>query len=160
MAKTQTKSVMQCVKEFIAQNTEFTTKQLREAYPNIDPNQLSTAVWKLTAQQKMLRKIGEGQYATVLTDVNKSEQPAEKAKPVAKKKKSASNSKIAQLKDQLENASKEILHWHKEAQNSKKLLHELRHADEQLQDALTLIRYLENKLVIAIQFNARNNGNT
>jgi hypothetical protein len=156
MTEVKTKSVMEQVKEFIATHPKFKMGDVKDALPKLSRNQVGTAVWKLM-HANVLRRVSADEYE--LTPVNNTEQPVEKAKPVAKKKKPTPASKTAQLRAQLEDASKEILHWHKEAQNAKKLLHELRHADEQLQDALAVIRYLEHKLFIAIQFNAKNNGN-
>ena len=158
MTKTKDKSVMECVKEFIAANPKFTVKQLREAYPDKGQNQLNTAVWKLTHMYKKLRMLGGGEYE--LTDVNNS-QPVTKAKPKAKAKRKyvrRDTTTIKQLQDKLHEANQEIIQWSKQAQNAALLAAKLQQTQHDLNEALVLIRYLENKLFIAIQFDAKNNG--
>lgn len=163
MANAKTKSVMQQIKEYITTHPQFTSKEVREAHPNIPPNQISTALWKLV-MNKTLSKIGEGQYAAVLTDVNKSELPVPApTKKTTKKKKPKPSAKksvvvAADLEQELQEASQQVIFWRKEAQDTKKLMHELRKADERLNDAVAIIRYLEEKLVIAIQHDARNDN--
>lgn len=156
MTKTKSKSVMECVKEFIAANPKFTVKQLREAYPDKGQNQLNTALWKLTHMYKKLRMLGRGEYE--LTDVNNS-QPVTKAKPKAKRKYvRRDTTTIKQLQDKLHEANQEIVQWSKQAQNAALLAGKLQRVQHDLDEALVLIRYLENKLFIAIQFDAKNNG--
>lgn len=158
MTKTKNKSVMDCVKEFIAANPKFHVKQVRDAFPDKDANQINTAVWKLTNLYKKLRRVGEGQYE--LTDVNNS-QPVTKAKPKAKAKRKyvrRDTTTIKQLQDKLHEANQEIIQWSKQAQNAALLAAKLQQTQHDLNEALVLIRYLENKLFIAIQFDAKNNG--
>lgn len=156
MSETKNKSVMECVKEFIAANPKFHVKQVRDAFPDKDANQINTAVWKLTNLYKKLRRVGEGQYE--LTDVNNSEAPAKPKRKVKRKHVRRDTTTLKQLQDKLHEANQEIIRWSRQAQNTERLAHELQRTQHDLDEALVLIRYLENKLFIAIQFDAKNNG--
>ena len=154
MSKTK-KSVMEQVKEFIASNPKFTIKELRGAMPNVDVGQLNTSVWKLTNIYKKIRRVGEGQYE--LTDVNKTEQPAVEPQPAKAKPKAKRRAQTVTMTDRVAVAERDNRYLKERIED---LTYRMTKLNVQYEDALAVIRYLENKLFIAIQFNAKNNGNT
>lgn len=154
MSKTK-KSVMEQVTEFIASNPKFTMKELRGAMPNVDVGQLSTSVWKLTNIYKKIRRVGKGQYE--LTDVNKTEQPAVEPQPAKAKPKAKRRAKTVTMTDRATVAERDNIFLKSRLEDMTRRMTTL---NNQYEDALAIIRYLENKLFIAIQFNAKNNGNT
>lgn len=143
-------------------NGTATTKQLRKAFKELRPKQINQALF-------MLRKKGEATRidwgtwkVNVLTPVNKPDETPTPKKPVVKRApyNSTKSKEIADLKSRLDAAAQEILHWHKVAKDSEAIRQQFNKMSGDLQDALATIRYLENKLFIAIQHNARIvNGN-
>lgn len=144
-------------------NGTATTKQLRKAFKEFTPKQINQALF-------MLRKKGEATRidwgtwkVNVLTPVNKPDDtPTTQPKPATKRGpyNGAKSKEIADLKSRLDAAAQEILHWHKVAKDSEAIRQQFNKMSGDLQDALATIRYLENKLFIAIQHNARIvNGN-
>lgn len=146
----KSKSVMKCVKEFMASNPQFTSEQVRQAYPDKDKNQISTALWKLNVA-KLLSKSEDGTYTVLLTDVNKSTEPQRKRKVKAKRR-----MQTATMTDRATVAERDNRFL---KGNIQELNHQLTKLNIQYEDSLTIIRYLEDKLFKAIQFDARN-GNT
>lgn len=158
----KTKSVMEQVKEFIATHPKFKVIDVKAGLASLPRNQVGTAVWKLE-KTNVVRKISADEYE--LTPVNNTAQPAvepqpAKTKPKAKRKPrtNAPSARVVQLKKELEHATRELLHWSGKAKNADRLEQELRQTQHDLTEALVLIRYLERKLITAIQFDARNNG--
>lgn len=157
------KSIMDCVKEFASANKTFTLKQVYEAYPDKSKPQMQTALWKL-GKAGGITKAEDGTY-TVLTDVNKPVEvkPVEVKPQTPKKRRAYKTSKkltIEELQRRLQEASKEILYWNKMA---KDMANKAMLADKlttQHEDALAIIRYLENKLYVALQMVAKNGGNS
>ena len=143
-------------------NGTATTKQLRKAFKELRPKQINQALF-------MLRKKGEATRidwgtwkVNVLTPVNKPDETPTPKKPAVKRApyNSSKSKEIAHLKKKLEDATQEILHWHKVVKDSEAMRQQFNKMSGDLQDALATIRYLENKLFIAIQHNARIiNGN-
>lgn len=161
------KSVMDCVKEYIAAHNEFTINDIAAAYPDRPKNQLSTALWKLRMKGKVARS-ADGKYS-VLTGVNA---PQPKAKVKAKRKvktkaktprgphTSSKQKTIDDLKARLEHANQEILHWNGMYTKTVGAYQAAAGANEQLAEALSIIRYLENKLYVIIQQAGQNGSNT
>jgi len=153
MSKTK-KSVMEQVKEFIATHPKFTIKELRASLPDVDANQLSTALWKLTNMYKKVRRVGGGQYE--LTDVNKTEQPAVEPQPAKAKPKAKRRAQTVTMTDRAAVAERDNRYLKERIED---LTYRMTKLNVQYEDALAIIRYLEDKLFKAIQFNAKNNGN-
>lgn len=156
------KSVMDCAKEFVATNPTFTAEAVRAAYPNIPANQLATALWKLRNKGVVSKDDATGVY-TVLTGVNAL--PTE-AKPEVKTKVTRKNKPRAKaavtptaddkLAKKLHVAERDAKYWQ---ERSAMHMHTITALHQQHEDALAIIRYLENKLYVALQLAAKN-GNT
>ena len=149
-------------------NGTATTKQLRKKFKDLTPKQTNQALFVLRKHGKITRVEWGTWKANELTPVNKSDEtpaeqtPTPKPKPAVKRKPydSAKSKEIAHLKKRLDEATQEILHWHKVVKDSEAMRQQFNKMSGDLQDALATIRYLENKLFIAIQHNARIiNGN-
>jgi putative protein kinase ArgK-like GTPase of G3E family len=152
-------SVMQRVKEFATANKTFTLAEVCKAHPGAPKNQLSTALWKLR-KAGAVAKDDAGVY-TVLTDVNKPVEVKAKAKAKPKKRRIAKNVQtIEDMRQQLSNAAKEILHWNKVAKDMTEKAYLADKLNTQLEDALAIIRYLESKLYVALQMVAKNGSNS
>lgn len=151
---TENKSVMDKVKDYVTNNAVINAKDV-EKETGVPRNQISTALWKLV-KKGMVIKTGIGLYERIrLTPVNK-----RKKRKVTKPRTTPNGKEIIKLKTELDHAAGEILHWRNQAHKNEATMNQLRQADQNLQDALAVIRYLEQKLFIAIQLDAKNNGNT
>lgn len=133
------KSVMDCVKEFIAgTNTPFTLSEVCNAYTDVPKPQLATALWKLRGAGVVHKDDQTGVF-TVLTGVN-APAPKPKAKPKAKAK--------AKPTSPNEETTKLEAYYRDQHRRAGEALSNLR---QQHEDALAIIRYLENKLYVALQ---------
>jgi hypothetical protein len=151
------KPVMQRVKEFATATKTFPFADAHMALSDIPRGQVSTALWKLR-KAGFITKDDAGVY-TVLTDVNKPVEVKAKAKP--KKRRVAKNVQtIEDMRQQLNNAAKEILHWNKVAKDMTDKAYLAEKLNVQLEDALAIIRYLENKLYVALQMVAKHGSNS
>ena len=151
------KPVMQRVKEFATANKTFPFADAHMALSDIPRGQVSTALWKLR-KAGFITKDDAGVY-TVLTDVNKPVEVKAKAKP--KKRRVAKNVQtIEYMRQQLNNAAKEILHWNKVAKDMTDKAYLAEKLNVQLEDAMAVIRYLENKLYVAMQMVAKRGSNS
>jgi hypothetical protein len=158
-------TVMQRVKEFATATNTFTLADVCKAHPGVPKGQLSTALWK-ARKAGFVAKDDAGVY-TVLTDVNK---PVEvKATVKAKAKAKAKTSKprppsakvtIERLEIRINEAMREIMHWNKVAKDMTEKAYLADKLNTQLEDALAIIRYLENKLYVALQMVAKNGSNS
>lgn len=144
--KTETKkSVLEQLKEFVITNEKFTTQQAVEG-TKLNRNQIYTALWKL-GKLGMITRVGEGQYErTGLTPVNKT---------VKKRKAKAKPSYTLTDRVQVAERDKRYL-----KERLDELTFRMARVNAQHEDALAIIRYLEDKLFKAIQFDAKKNGNT
>lgn len=144
--KTETKkSVLEQLKEFVIANEKFTTQQAVEG-TKLNRNQIYTALWKL-GKLGMITRVGEGQYErTGLTPVNKT---------VKKRKAKAKPSYTLTDRVQVAERDKRYL-----KERLDELTFRMARVNAQHEDALAIIRYLEDKLFKAIQFDAKKNGNT
>lgn len=150
-------------------NGTATTKQLRKKFRDLTSKQINQALFMMRKNGKATRIDWGTWKANELTPVNKSDETsAEQAptptqsKPTTKRKpyNGVKSKEIDQLKKRLDEATQEILHWHKVVKDSEAMRQQFNKMSGDLQDALATIRYLENKLFIAIQHNARIvNGN-
>ena len=159
------KSVMDCVKEFIAATAPapFTFDEVRKTYSDRPRNQLATALWKLRQQGVVSKDDATGVY-TVLTGVNALPTEAKpevkpkvtrkaKAKPKAAVKPTTEDT----LTKKLHVAERDAKYWAECASDINDSYQKLRLDHE---DALAIIRYLENKLYVALQLVAKNGGNS
>lgn len=143
-------------------NGTATTKQLRKAFKELRPKQINQALFMLRKKNEATRVDWGTWKANVLTPVNKPDETPTPKKPAVKRGpyNGPKAQEIADLKQRLDAAAQEILHWHKVAKDSEAIRQQFNKMSADLQDALATIRYLENKLFIAIQHNARIvNGN-
>lgn len=158
-----TKSVMDYVKDFTAANPTFTAEAIRAAYPDKPANQLATALWKLRQQGVVSKDDATGVF-TVLTGVNALPTEAKpevkpkvtrkaKAKPKAAVKPTTEDT----LTKKLHVAERDAKYWAECASDINDSYQKLRLDHE---DALAIIRYLENKLYVALQLVAKNGGNS
>jgi hypothetical protein len=67
---------------------------------------------------------------------------------------------IEDMRQQLNNAAKEILHWNKVAKDMTDKAYLAEKLNVQLEDAMAVIRYLENKLYVAMQMVAKRGSNS
>lgn len=160
------KSVMDCVKEFASAHKTFTIDDVCKTYSGVPKTQISTALWKLRGAG-IVAKHEDGMY-TVLTDVNK---PVGVPKPFVTKPKpthseavksgmaktiSKLNTEIAEHKKTIARADQvyeDLATRYKVLQSTHGSLR------QQHEDALAIIRYLENKLYVALQQVAKNGSN-
>lgn len=151
------KSVMDCVKEFIAAGFDtFTITDVCNLYTGVPKNQIATALWKLRTKGVLSKDDNTGKY-TVLTGVN-APAPAE-VKPKAKAKPKAVAKPAAEdkLAKRLHVAERDAKYWAERANDINNAYQKLRLGHE---DALAIIRYLENKLYVALQMVAKNGSNS
>lgn len=142
------KSVMDCVKEFIAANPDkpFTMDDLSKAYPNKPKPQLANAVWVLRMKGKLTRAT-DGTLS-VLTGVN-AIKPEVKTKTKRKTKRKIKVVKPTAPRPQPANNSVSEAEYNR-------LMEKWVNLRQQHEDALAIIRYLENKLYVALQLAAQN----
>lgn len=162
------KSVMDCVKEFLSAGFDtFTIADVCNLYTGIPKNQIATALWRLRAKGVLSKDDNTGKY-TVLTGVN-APAPAEVKPKTAPKAKAKAPTKrpphtTAELNKKLKEANEEIVYWSKqyhELAHKKAVTHEQwLNLRQQHEDALAIIRYLENKLYVALQQVAKNGSNS
>ena len=165
------KPVMQRVKEFATATNTFTFADAHMALSDIPRGQVSTALWKL-CKAGFITKDDAGVY-TVLTDVNKPVEVKAKVKAKAKAKAKAKTSKprppsakvtIERLEIRINEAMHEILQWSGKAKDAQDQLDRTQDALLNLrqnhEDALAIIRYLENKLYVALQMVAKHGSNS
>ena len=154
--KKQSKSVGQQIVDLAEKNGAVKLADIREALPNYKATYISTAIWNLK-QIGAISHADSGEYT--LTSVNKtSEQVVSKAKPShseAVKEGMARtisklNTQIADYKKTLDRADtvyEELSTRYRVLQSTH---NQIKEAHE---DALAIIRYLENKLFVAIKSN-------
>jgi hypothetical protein len=89
------------------------------------------------------------------------------ALPVAKAKAKTSKPRppsakvtIERLEIRINEAMREIMHWNKVAKDMTEKAYLADKLNTQLEDALAIIRYLENKLYVALQMVAKNGSNS
>lgn len=165
------KPVMQRVKEFATATKTFPFADAHMALSDIPRGQVSTALWKLR-KAGFITKDDAGVY-TVLTDVNKPVEVKATVKPKAKAKAKAKTSKprppsakvtIERLEIRINEAMHEILQWSGKAKDAQDQLDRTQDALLNLrqnhEDALAIIRYLENKLYVALQMVAKHGSNS
>jgi len=130
--KKQSKSLGQQIIDLLEKKGTVNLADIREALPNYKTTYISTAL-------SFLKQIGvvsadSGEYT--LTPVNKTEKPAPKVND-------------RRLQDALAQANI----WREEAQSKTMIAEKL---NVRYEDALAVVRYLEDKLFKLIQSNARN----
>jgi len=124
---------------------EINLAGLRKVFPSIKVSRISVALWNLKKAGVITHNMKTGIYS--LTDVNKKEaEPVEQPKvaPAVKDK-------------QLHVAQRDVKYWKELAEMRMQVIN-TKH--QQLEDSLSVIRYLEDKLFKAIQFNTRNGRNS
>lgn len=134
--KKQSKSLGQQIVDLLEKKGTVKIADIREALPNYKAGYISTALWNLK-QIGVINHATDGQYT--LTPVNKTEKPAPKVND-------------RRLQDALAQANM----WREEAQSKTMIAEKL---NVRYEDALAVVRYLEDKLFKLIQSNARN-GNS
>ena len=140
--KKQSKSVGQQIVDLLEKNGMVKLADIREALPNVKVSYISTALWNLKKIGVVNHNPASGEY--ILTSVNKTKKPAPaKAEPKVNDRR---------LQDALAQANI----WREEAQSKTMIAEKL---NVRYEDALAVIRYLEDKLFKVIQINARN-GNS
>lgn len=137
--KKQSKSVRQQIVGVMEKSEMVKLADIRKALPNTKPNYISSALWNLKKAGTVNHNIDNGEYT--LTSVNKTQ---EQAVPI----KAAPKVDDRRLKEALAEAHI----WRENAQSKTMIADKL---NVQYEDALAVIRYLEDKLFKAIQSNAR-----
>jgi hypothetical protein len=131
--KKQSKSLGQQIIDLLEKKGTVNLADIREALPNYKATYISTAIWNLK-QIGAISHADSGEYT--LTPVNKTEKPAPKVND-------------RRLQDALAQANI----WREEAQSKTMIAEKL---NVRYEDALAVVRYLEDKLFKLIQSNARN----
>jgi hypothetical protein len=132
--KKQNKSIGQQIVEVLEKKGTVKLADIREALPNFKAGYISTAIWNLKKIGVVVHYADSGEYT--LTSVNKTEKPAPKVND-------------RRLQDALAQANI----WREEAQSKTMIAEKL---NVRYEDALAVVRYLEDKLFKLIQSNARN----
>ena len=141
------------IREFVKNKPKFTNKQLYAEFPHLTHKQISMALFNMK-KDNMVRLLTRGKWENLtLTPVNK-------ARVATRTYTNTKSKEIADLKVKLEQANHDILYWNKLAKKAEEMQAHINLVEHDLDEALVLIRYLENKLFIAIQHDARTNGNT
>ena len=140
--KKQSKSLGQQIIDLLEKRGTLKIADIREALPKYKAGYISTALWNLK-QIGVISHADNGEY--ILTNVNKTQ---EQVTPV----KAEPKVNDRRLQDAL--AKAEI--WRESAQSKHMIAEKL---NVKYEDALAVIRYLEDKLFKLIQSNARN-GNS
>ena len=140
--KKESKSLGQQIVDLLEKKGTVKIADIREALPKYKAGYISTALWNLK-QIGVLNHADNGEYT--LTDVNKKQEQAVpiKAEPKVNDRR---------LQDALAQANM----WREEAQSKTMIAEKL---NVRYEDALAVVRYLEDKLFKLIQSNARN-GNS
>ena len=139
--KKQSKSLGQQIIDLLEKRGTVKIADIREALPKYKAGYISTALWNLK-QIGVISHADSGEYT--LTPVNKTEKPAPvKAEPKVNDRR---------LQDALAQANM----WRESAQSKTMIAEKL---NVRYEDALAVVRYLEDKLFKLIQSNARN-GNS
>jgi chromosome segregation ATPase len=160
--KKQSKSVGQQIVDMLEKNGAVKLADIREALPNVKASYISTALWNLKKIGVVNHDPASGEYT--LTSVNKTKQSVPKEKPSHSeavkegmaKTISKLNTQIADYKKTLDRADtvyEELANRYKVLQSTHSRIQEAH------EDALAIIRYLENKLFVAIK-NNRSYGNS
>lgn len=137
--KKQSKSVGQQIVDMLEKNGTVKLADIRGALPNVKVSYISTALWNLKKIGVVNHDPASGEYT--LTSVNKTKKPAPtKAEPKVNDRR-------------LQDAMYEANRWREEAQSKTMIAEKL---NVRYEDALAVVRYLEDKLFKLIQFNARN----
>ena len=131
--KKQSKSLGQQIIDLLEKRGTLKIADIREALPKYKAGYISTALWNLK-QIGVISHADSGEYT--LTPVNKTEKPAPKVND-------------RRLQDALAQANI----WREEAQSKTMIAEKL---NVRYEDALAVVRYLEDKLFKLIQSNARN----
>jgi hypothetical protein len=137
--KKQNKSIGQQIVEVLEKKGTVKLADIREALPNFKAGYISTAIWNLKKIGVVVHYADSGEYT--LTSVNKTEKPTPaKAEPKVNDRR-------------LQEALAEAHIWRENAQSKTMIAEKL---NVRYEDALAVVRYLEDKLFKLIQSNARN----
>ena len=131
--KKQSKSLGQQIVDLLEKKGTVNLADIREALPNYKATYISTALWNLK-QIGVISHADSGEYT--LTPVNKTEKPAPKVND-----------------RRLQDALAQVEIWRESAQSKTMIAEKL---NVRYEDALAVVRYLEDKLFKLIQSNARN----
>ena len=131
--KKQSKSLDQQIVDLLEKKGTVNLADIREALPNYKATYISTALWNLK-QIGVISHADSGEYT--LTPVNKTEKPAPKVND-----------------RRLQDALAQVEIWRESAQSKTMIAEKL---NVRYEDALAVVRYLEDKLFKLIQSNARN----
>ena len=135
----KSKSVSQQIVGVLKKSGTLRLADIRKALPDVKSNYISTALWNLKKANVVSHNADSAEYT--LTSVNKTQ---EQAAPI----KAAPKVDDRRLKEALAEAHI----WRENAQSKTMIADKL---NVQYEDALAVIRYLEDKLFKAIQSNAR-----
>ena len=131
--KKQSKSLDQQIVDLLEKKGTVNLADIREALPNYKATYISTALWNLK-QIGVISHADSGE--STLTPVNKTEKPAPKVND-----------------RRLQDALAQVEIWRESAQSKTMIAEKL---NVRYEDALAVVRYLEDKLFKLIQSNARN----
>lgn len=129
----------------LATKGTVTLADIRAALPDTKTSNISTTLWVLKKQGKIEHDIEYGLYA--LTDVNKPAEPATTETPAPKVEPKPKVAPAVSQK-QLHIAQRDAKYWKGVAEERTALATRL---NVQYEDALAIIRYLENKLYVVMQ---------
>jgi DNA-binding HxlR family transcriptional regulator len=135
----KSKSVSQQIVSVLKKSGTLRLADIRKALPDIKTNYISSSLWNLKKAGTVNHNIDSGEYT--LTSVNKTQEQAApiKAEPKVDDRR-------------LQHAVFEANRWREEAQSKTMIAEKL---NVQYEDALAVVRYLEDKLFKLIQINAR-----
>jgi hypothetical protein len=144
--QTNGKSNAQRVIDALEKKGTLKLAEIRASLPDVKSNYISTALWNLKKIGVVNHDLDSGEYK--LTGVNKPVEVAQAPKVVTK---ITTNDKLLHI------AQRDAKYWQEMAESRTELATKL---NVQYEDALAVIRYLENKLVKGIQLNTRNGRNS
>jgi hypothetical protein len=127
---------------------EINLAGLRKVFPNTKVSRISVVLWQLKKAGVITHNLKTGFYS--LTPVNKTEEPVEQPKAQPKVA-------PAVTERQLHIAQRDAKYWKELAEERHELATKL---NVKYEDALAIVRYLEEKLFKAVQFNTRNGRNS
>lgn len=146
--QTNQPSIRSKIVDAITAAKEIKLADLRKIFPSIKTSRMSVVLWQLKKAGVVTHNPKTGVYS--LTPVNKTAEPVEQPKaepkvaPAVKEK-------------QLHIAQRDAQYWKEVAEMRMEVITRIKQEHE---DALSVIRYLEDKLFKAIQFDARNGRNS
>lgn len=149
------KSLATRVMEYAAAHPTFKSADVTAVCSDKPSGQVQTTLWALRKKGLLTKDEATGAYS-VLTGVNA---PPTEAKPEVKDKPKAVEKPTgnAALEKKLHIAERDAKYWQ---ERSEMHMHTITALRQQHEDALAIIRYLENKLYIALQMVAKNGGNS